>query len=295
MSFLMRVVRRLLRLKPNAFRSVQTAQASAAKRGPDALIPRSLRRRCHIRQTTVQGQLVFTLTPQQGASSRELVYIHGGGFIHPLVSAHWSIIKQLIRQTGATITVPIYGLTPAHHVTECYTFLDEVYQQAVTRAGNKPVYLAGDSAGGNLSLGLAIRCRDQGQRLPTAVFLFSPALDLTLTNPEINALLPLDPMLDVPGLKWCFAQWAGGLPLTNPLLSPLYDSLVGLPPIYLYQGGYDILAADARTFAAKAKSVGAPAEVQFYPDGFHVFVGATFTKEARQVFRHIGQVVNANP
>lgn len=291
MSFLMRVVRRLLRLRPNAFRSAQTAQASARKRGADAPIPRSLRRSCHISQTTVQGQPVFTLTPRQRASDRELVYIHGGAFIHPLVSAHWHIIQQLLRQTGATVTVPVYGLAPQHTALECYALLDEVYQQVLTRAGNQPVYLAGDSAGAGLCLGLAIRYRNQGQRPPTTLFLFSPFLDATLTNPDIAPLQPLDPMLDVPGLRWCAAQWAAGLALTDPLISPLYDSLVGLPPIFIYQGGHDIFAADARKFGEQARGLSAPIEVQFYPDGFHVFVGATFTKEARQVFHHLGQVV----
>ena len=109
-----------------------------------------------------------------------------------------------------------------------------MYRQVTARAGSRPVYLAGDSAGGGLCLGLAIRYRDQEERLPEALFLFYPFLDATLSNPDIALIRPLDMMLDVPGLRWCAQQWAAGWPLTDPRISPLYDSFAKLPPVFIY-------------------------------------------------------------
>ena len=295
MSLLMRLTRTLLRLRSNVFRSEQIVRASLAKSHPgDAPVPRRLQRSCQVSRSVIDGNAVITLTPRRGSSGRELLYVHGGAFIHPLVSAHWQIIRQLIRQTGATVTVPSYGLAPAHTAHEAYPFLDKVYRQVVARAGSRPVYLAGDSAGGGLCLGLAIRYRDQGERLPQALFLFSPFLDATLSNPDIAPIRPLDVMLDVPGLRWCAQQWAADWPLTDPRISPLYDSFAGLPPVFIYQGGHDIFVADAKKLAARTQHLPTPVDLHVYPDGFHVFVGATFTSEARQVFRHIGQVVRGD-
>lgn len=286
------LTRGLLSLKSNVFTSAESVKADLIHRRLDAQIPASLRRLCQVNSTTIDGCTVITLSPRSKNRGIDLLYIHGGAYVHPIVTAHWHIIQRLIEHTGATVTVPSYGLAPEHTLTEGYTLLETVYRQLIDRAGGKPVYVSGDSAGGGLSLGLAITCRDRGIRLPDGLFLFSPFLDATLTNPAIESLRPLDPMLDVAGLRWCGEQWAtDGISLTDPRISPIYDSLANLPPIHIYQGGHDIFAADAQKFAQKAASTNTPVVLEMYPEGFHVFVGATFTAEAADVFRRVGQVV----
>lgn len=293
MSFLMKVTRTLLSFQANTFRSAETVQLSLAKSESDAPIPSTIQRLCLVSESSINGNRVITLTPRKASSGIEIVYVHGGAYIHPIFGAQWHIIRCLIQQTGATVTVPSYGLAPQHTVKEAYPFLDTVYDQVVARAADKQVYLAGDSAGGGLCLGMAIRYRDQNVRLPDSLFLFSPFLDVTLVNPDIEPLRSLDPMLDVLGLRWCGEQWADGISLTDPSVSPLYDSLENLPPTYVYQGGHDIFVVDVKKLAAKAKNTNTQLDLHIYPEGFHVFVGATFTIEAIQVFRHIGQVVHS--
>ena len=288
----MTVVTKFLGFQPNVLRtttSIQTALASSPR--TDAPVPRFLRRTCHVDEATLDGFPVVTLTPRRPGESAELIYLHGGAYVNPLVRAHWSIIGAIIKRTGATVTVPSYGLAPQHTAADAYPFLEALYARVQHRAAGRDVYLAGDSAGGGLALGLAIDLCSKGMSRPTGLFLFSPWLDVSMSNPEAAALVPMDVMLDIPGLAWCGEQWAGAMDTRDPLVSPMFGDLSQLPPTFIYQGGRDIFLADAHKFAGRAVDVGAPVELRVTDGGFHVFVGASALPESRQVFQQVAQVM----
>ena len=287
----MLVARTYLSTQPKTLTSEETIRAALEKRAGPAEVPRSLARSCEVTSEDIGGRLVTTLTPKRGGTGVELVYLHGGAFVNAIVGAHWSIVRSLIKQTGATVTVPDYGLAPEHTVAEAYAFLAPILASVTARSDGRGTYVAGDSAGGALALGLAIHARDTVAAAPTGLFLFSPWLDVSMSNRAADTLVDADPMLDIDGLAWCGVQWAGDLSAKDPLVSPIFDDLHDLPPTYVYQGSYDIFLADVMKLAEKAPMAGMPLEVQLCPTGFHVFVGATFTPEAKDVFRHVGRVV----
>jgi acetyl esterase/lipase len=229
----------------------------------------------------VAGCAVHTATPKQGRRPLHIIYTHGGSFVNELMGAHWDIVAALVRATGATVTVPQYPLAPEHTHGAAFAMLEAVYR---ARVGGDPIVLCGDSAGGNLALVQALRYRDLGLPLPARLILFSPWLELTMTNPEIAALQPRDPMLWASELAETGRWWAGDADPTGPLLSPVNAALDGLPQIDIYQGSEDVLAPDARRLRDRSnyhETAGA----------FHVFMGATFTPEAKAVFRQIGQTL----
>ncbi|MFH9428252.1 alpha/beta hydrolase fold domain-containing protein [Streptomyces sp. NPDC017615] len=281
----MKLTEWLLRRKPNVFVTEERLREALRHNPPDAPVPAALRRSCLINTETVDGHEVITLTPRSGATGTEVIYLHGGVYVRPLVGAHWRIIEALIRRTGATFVVPLYGLAPRYTADDAYRFLDAVYETVVQRTGDHPVFLAGDSCGAGLSVGLAIRCRDEGLRPPSGLLLFSPWLDVTMTNPGIAALTGLDPMLAPAGFVAAGRDWAGDRSVTDPLVSQLHDTLKDLPPISIYQGGHDILLPDAEKFAAKARAAGTHVDLHLWPTAIHVFVGAGWTTEARQALR----------
>jgi epsilon-lactone hydrolase len=256
-----------------------------------APVPALLRRRCEVVRSDRDGMEVVTLTPKRGATGTQLMYLHGGAYVNALMRPHWTIVSDLVRRTGATVTVPMYPRAPEHTALHVFPRIRSLYD--ALRAGGRPVFVAGDSAGGGLALSLAIQLRDAGIAGPDALLLFSPWLDLTMTNPEIPALEPIDPMLHAAGLIWCGERWAGDLPTTDPRLSPIYDDLRDLPPTHVYQGGRDIFVADARRFAQKAEQVGAHVDLHHFADGFHVFVAAPFTPESRLALTHAARVIIA--
>jgi len=289
MSLSMRLTGMLLRLTPKAPTSEHTLRASLQMRKGPAPIPRSLRRRMYVTEQLVAGHPVTTLTPRTGSTGTQVIYLHGGSYVHPLVSAHWRIVADIIDGTGATVTVPLYGLAPEHTADEGYAFLESV----LARTSDRPLFLAGDSAGAGLALGLAIRNRETRAAPLAGLILFSPWVDVTMSNPAIQAVAPSDPMLTPAGQLAAGTIWAGGRDLRDPLISPLYDTLDGLPPIAIYQGAKDIFLPDAERFAAKAREAGADVSLHVYRDAFHDFVGAGWTPEAKQAFRSVAAIITA--
>jgi epsilon-lactone hydrolase len=252
-----------------------------------APIPASLAEKVNVTEETTGGHKVFTLIPKTNVSKRHVIYYHGGAYVNDMAGPHWDIIGALIDATGATVTVPIYPLAPEQNHRSAFAFLADVYRDVLTKAAASDVVFAGDSAGGGLALGQAIEFRDQNLPMPRRIILFSPWLDLTLADPEARKLETKDVMLAVDALRMCGDWWAGGDDPRLPRLSPLYADLKGLPPIELYQGTNDIFVVDARSFVKKVQAAGGTIHYGEYKGGFHVFVGATFTPEAKDVFRRI--------
>jgi epsilon-lactone hydrolase len=273
--------------KPLADTQATRKNFQSRKYPSPAPMPASLAKKVNVTEVTIGKHKVFTLVPKTNASKRHVIYYHGGAYVKDMIGAHWDIIGALIDSTGATVTVPIYPLAPEHNHRPAFAFLADVYRDVLTKAAASDVVFAGDSAGGGLALGQAIEFRDQKLPMPGRIILFSPWLDLTLADPEARKLESKDVMLAVDALRICGAWWAGGDDPRLPRLSPLFADLEGLPPIELYQGTNDIFVADARTFVKKVQATGGAIHYGEYPGAFHVFVGATFTPEAKDVFRRI--------
>lgn len=127
----------------------------------------------------------------------------------PLTGPHWWIIAGLMSRTGARVTVPDYLLAAEHTFDESFPAVNAVVDHVLAGAGDHKVVLAGDSAGAGLALAQAIRCRDEATPAPSAVVLFSPWVDVTMSNPEARALEGRDVMLACDGLIAAGQWWAG--------------------------------------------------------------------------------------
>jgi triacylglycerol lipase len=201
--------------------------------------------------STSNGMSIVQITPAH-PTGEYVVAIHGGAFIFPPSFLHWIHYSVMSYQTGATIEVPIYPLlqqggTAGLVVPQMANFISS---QVGLHGGPSHVSVIGDSAGGNLALAALEYNLSNGGLLPGSMVLLSPWLDLGMTNPNIGFVQ--DPLLPV-GLAQQFGkQWAGGLPITNPMVSPLYGSLSGLPPTTVYTGNLDILSPDAIVLAEQA-------------------------------------------
>lgn len=279
MSLALAVTYELLR-----FRGVSTTSADlaleTARTRVAAPVPQRLR--SLVTERSVAGRTVYDITPAR-PSGKRLLYVHGGCYLYPIQSAHWGIIASLAENSGVTITVPLYGLAPDHDVDEAYALLDSL---------NEPgAWLAGDSAGGGLALGHAMRLRDAGT--PAAgVILISPWVDVTLENAAIPELQKGDRMLATPGLIAAGRLWAGIRDARDPLVSPLFGDLAGLPPVHVFQGGRDILAADARLLVDKIHAAGGTAELEFIEKAFHDYPGAPWMPEARRALRRMADLLS---
>lgn len=291
MSISMALTRALLRFVPTATATEQSTRAKAERAEHPAEIPASVRRIAHVQRREIGGRTVFDLEPKAGASGAHLIYLHGGAYAFPLIASHWGIVGALLRSSGASVTVPLYGLAPRHGVLEAYALLDTLYDEAAAR--HERVYLAGDSAGGGLSVGQAMRVRDDGRMPPAGVILFSPWVDATMQNPDVAGLAHLDRMIAPAGLAAAARWWAGDVGVRSPLVSPLFGDLAGLPPVHTHQGDHDILYADAVLLDEGIRAAGGSSTLDVYPGAFHDFVGAPWTPEARSALKRAAAVIAA--
>lgn len=252
-----------------------------------APMPRNFRKLFQTQEQQVNGHPIFTIAPLHKKPSMQVIYTHGGAYINALQWIHWSIIQQLVERVGAQVTVPIYPLAPEHTYRDALPMLEKVYRKVLNETPNDKIVFCGDSAGGGFALAQAMHFRELGLRLPDRIVLFSPWVDITMSNPDIALFEKQDIMLSPYGLLECGKWWAGGDDPRSPLLSPIYGNLAGLPPIDLFMGASEIFVPDVRKLKEKITATGGIVNLYEYPKAFHVFVGATISPESKNVFDHI--------
>ncbi|HEY8614167.1 MAG TPA: alpha/beta hydrolase [Roseomonas sp.] len=249
-------------------------------RGP-AEPGRARERRLSIGRESFGGHAVFTAAPRKGGSGHHILYLHGGAYVLDLLDVHWRVIEGLIERTGATVTIPLYPLAPAHCWRDVFGMVRPLHVALAARHGAANLTVAGDSAGGGMALALAQQLRDAGEALPGRLLLFSPWLDVTTSDPRALAIAPRDPMIPISGARMAGAWYARDLSTRDPRISPIFGSVAGLPPIAVFTGTRDVLNADAHLLRAKAAEEGTELAFHEYDRLFHVWVALPIP-EARQ-------------
>ncbi|MGJ4752303.1 alpha/beta hydrolase [Leptospira kmetyi] len=220
---------------------------------------------------------------RKNSSQGVLVYLHGGAYLKGPFETQWKYVSRMIRKTSMAALVIDYKMPPEFpfpHGLEGSLELIRELQKEGSLANRW--FLLGDSAGGGLALAIAFRLRETKSSLPQGLILMSPWLDLNMDNPNVDLVAPEDPMLKKKFLIDSANQYAPNADLKNPLISPVYGDVKGLPPILLQTGTSDILLPDIRKFYEKCKENGVSIRYEEYPEAFHVFMMLNPLKEARR-------------
>lgn len=239
---------------------------------------------------------------------RRLLYIHGGAFMMGSPRSHRTLTSQLSALTGGAVLAIDYRLMPEHPrragIDDCRTAYRWMLEHGPEGAAPaSAVFVAGDSAGGNLTLSLLNWVRDAGLRAPDAAVALSPLTDATLSSPSLHANLHSDPMLGplfgpmarVP--QWLLL-WFGWLQTrirpNDPLISPLRADLSRLPPLLLQSSEAEMLFDDSQRYVNRAQAAGSPVRLQRWSHMVHVWqIFNPELPEARQALQQIGQFLNA--
>lgn len=193
----------------------------------------------------VRGREVHVVRgPGHTASEGVVAYLHGGAYTNEIVDQQWAFAAALAARTGVEVHVPIYGLAPHHTASEAVVLVAEVVEGLV--AQGRAVVLLGDSAGGGLALVAAQQAAPAVRQRVAGLLLIAPWIDLTMANPAVDAVEPTDPWLTRAGLHPIAQSWAGDLALDDPVVSPLFGDLTGLPPVEVWVGTRDITLPDCR-------------------------------------------------
>jgi acetyl esterase/lipase len=231
--------------------------------------PRRLRSDVSIGAERRGGWPIYTLTPKGTPSDGVFVYVHGGGWVNEIVSEHWRFAAQIAAEARLRVIVPIYPLVPFGTAVEVVPEVADLVAEQFGDAG--AVSLGGDSSGGQIALSAATLLRDGHGHTLAATVLIAPILDLSLSNPAIDAVESHDPWLARPGIRVWAGEWRGELPVGDPRVSPLAADLAGLGPMTMFSGTRDILNPDARLLVQKASAAGV--DVDYYEGAglLHVF------------------------
>lgn len=201
-----------------------------------------------------------------------IVYFHGGGYAMGSLNSHRGHCARLSRAARARVLSVDYRLGPEHpHPAAVEDAIAAV--RYVRKSGIAPgrTAVAGDSAGGGLTLAALVALRDAGDPIPSAGLCISPWTDLALTGESMKSKAAEDPMVRADDLALMAGAYLAGRDPKTPLASPLYANLVGLPPLLLQVGSAEILLDDAIRVAERARAAGVEAELRVWPEMFHVW------------------------
>ena len=206
------------------------------------------------------------------AGQRVFVFIHGGGFCAGAPATHRKLAAHISRATGTRVLLPDYRLAPEHPfpsgVQDCLAVYGGLLKAGVR---SYEIAIGGDSAGGGMTVSTLIALRDGKAPLPTSATLIAPWLDLTNSSPTYTTNAATDPTISLPEHNITAGWYAGHLDRDNPLISPLFAELKGLPPILVQAGGIETMLDDSRLFAERAQAAGVDATLQVWPGLWHVW------------------------
>jgi len=223
-----------------------------------------------------------------------LLYLHGGAWCIHLPGIYRKFAAILCGLTGMRVLLPDYRLAPEHRfpagVEDCFA----VYRWLVEQGyAERPLVMAGDSAGGNLTLVTLMRARDAMLPMPDCAVMLSPSTDLTASGPSWSYNAKADPMFSPAAGDLLRPIYCPDLDLTNPLLSPLYGNWGGLPPLLFHAGSTEVLLDDAVRSHDRASQAGVSAEIEVWWQMPHVFQVFSWLPESRAALRKIADFIAA--
>ncbi|WP_214409131.1 alpha/beta hydrolase [Sphaerisporangium fuscum] len=225
--------------------------------------------------------------------SKVLLYFHGGGYFLCSPATHRPITWRLSAVAQRPVLAVDYRQGPVHSLAESLSDALDAYQGLLEK-GYDPsgIILAGDSAGGHLTLATLLSLRDRGLPLPAAALCLSPWADLSDMRRSANRWA--DPILPAGRVEWLARRWTAGLDCRDPLVSPVFGDYTGLPPIMVVTGSTELLRDEGRRVALRARRAGVKVTYEEWRRMPHVFaLLADVVPEARMVFRHIERFLRA--
>jgi epsilon-lactone hydrolase len=226
-------------------------------------------------------------------TSGAILYFHGGGYVTGSVNTHRDLIARISQAARLRALGLDYRLAPENPFPAAVEDAVTAYRWLLAM-GNQPqkIIIAGDSAGGGLTMATILKLREMGLPLPAGGVLLSPWVDLAGTGKSMQTKFEADITLKLFDPPEKARLYAGEYDLKHPLISPLFADLAGLPPLLIQVGTEEILLDDARRLAHLAQQAGVEVDLEVWDDMLHVFQAqAIFLPEARQAIQKIGQFI----
>ncbi|MHB0954985.1 MAG: alpha/beta hydrolase fold domain-containing protein [Pirellulaceae bacterium] len=228
-----------------------------------------------------------------------LLYLHGGGFVSGSGGFYLPLAAHLSAAARCAVLLPDYRLAPEHRFPAAVTDCVRAHQWLIANgptgpAPSRATFIAGDSAGGNLTLATLLALRDRRHPLPVAGIALSPTTDLTLASESLRTVS--DPIISASTMSVFRDYYLGQAEdAGNPLASPLFGDYRGLPPLLIQVGEHEMLRDDSVRVARKARADGIPVKLEIWPGMFHVFQShEPLLPEGREAIDHIADFMRSS-
>ncbi len=205
------------------------------------------------------------------AGDRVLAWFHGGGYVLGSARGFQHLGHTLSSASGVTVVLPDYRRAPEHKFPAAVEDGVAAIAELVSTFGAPNVAVGGDSAGGGLALAALTVLRDQGAPMPAASVFFSPLLDFTASGASAERYDGADVAVSRGSIANLREAYLQGQDPRDPLASPVFGDLHGLPPSLFLVGSNEVLLDDSRRAAAAINERGGAASVSVYGDMVHVW------------------------
>lgn len=225
--------------------------------------------------------------------SRAVLYCHGGAYTRGSAKAWRDLASRLARASESRVLVVDYRLAPEHQFPVAVEDAVRSYRWLVAQ-GVAPgrIVVAGDSSGGGLALALMLSLREAGEALPAGAALLSPWVDLECTGETMTTKAAVDPVAQREPLRARGRMYLGDADPRNPLASPLYGDLRGMPPLLVHVGSSEVLLDDSNRIVEKARAAGVDVTLEVWDDMVHEWqIFSAILPEGQQSLERIGRFV----
>jgi len=226
------------------------------------------------------------------AATPTIFYCHGGAYVWGSPREFREFGWRLSAACGARVLLVDYPLAPAETAPHVGDAALQAYRRLLADVDPAQIVMAGDSAGGGLTMTLALRLKAADLPQPAGIMLLSPWLDLTGSGQSVADNAAKDVMIDAESLAVKGKAYAGALDTADPEVSPLFGDLAALAPIFVQVGSTEVLRDDSTRLAARVREAGGDIVCDVWRNMHHDFqMSAGVMPEARRALRDLGDFV----
>jgi acetyl esterase/lipase len=246
-----------------------------------------------IESSDIAGLHTEWYRPPQPLPGKVFLYLHGGAYALGSCDSHRAMVTNIAAAANVETLLPEYRLAPEHRFPAGLQDCVAVYRALLEKGyAADDIIIGGDSAGGGLTVATLLQLRHDGVPLPRAAVLLSPFLDVSASGESMQTRVERDPWFEPDKIAVVVGHYCPNEDMRNPLLSPVFANVAGLPPTLIHVGDDEILLSDSTRFADKLREAGIDVELEIFPELWHVFqlfVGAM--PESRAAVAKIGTYI----
>ncbi|HUN56840.1 MAG TPA: alpha/beta hydrolase [Candidatus Binataceae bacterium] len=272
-------------------KTTQEMRANFEELGTNTPIPADIKQE----KVSAGGVPAEWISAPNASADRAVLYLHGGGYVIGSINTHRDLMARISRASGFRVLGIDYRLAPEHPFPAAVEDAVVAYRWLLAQGLQAShIAVAGDSAGGGLTVATLVAIRDAKLATPGAGVCLSPWVDLEGIGESMTTKASVDPVVQKEGLIGMAAAYLGGKDPRTPLAAPLYADLKGLPPLLIQVGEAETLLDDSNRLADRAKAAGVKVTLEPWQEMIHVWqMFAPFLPEGQEAIEGIGKYLRA--